>query len=191
LIVSEKTMRHENLLDAKQSALVIVDLQEAFRPVIFEFERIAARIAMMAQAAALLGVPVLVTEQSPAKLGATVDEVRRVVQGIEPIGKTAFSCCGSDTFCQALLKTQVRQVMLAGIEAHVCISQTAHDLLARGLQVHVLSDCVSSRTAANRDVGLKKMDRAGVIPSASEMALFELMVDARHEQFRAIQKLIK
>jgi nicotinamidase-related amidase len=84
-----------------------------------------------------------------------------------------------------------KQIVLCGIETHVCMNQTAHDLLARGYQVHVLEDCTSSRTPQNRQIGLAKMRRSGALPSSSEMALFELMVDARHEHFRAISKLVK
>jgi nicotinamidase-related amidase len=189
---SHVNMRHENLLDARQSALVIVDLQEAFRRTIFEFDRIVARTAIVARAAKLLGVPVIVTEQNRAKLGTTVAEIRAVLpEGSELIDKMAFSCCGAAGFGQQLDQTRARQVMVTGIEAHVCVSQTVHDLLAAGLQVHVLRDCVSSRTERSREIGFEKMTRAGALPSTSEMALFELMVDANHEQFRAIQKLIK
>ena len=81
--------------------------------------------------------------------------------------------------------------MLCGIEAHVCVNQTAHDLLARGYQVHLLTDCISSRAEQNRRVGVEKMLKSGALPSSTETALFELMRDARHEQFKAIQKLIK
>ncbi len=185
-------MRHENLLDAKQSALVIVDLQEAFRPAIFEFDGIVTRTAIVAQAAKLLGVPILITEQNRAKLGPSVEEIRAVLpEDVEPIDKMAFSCCGAAPFCDQLNQTRARQVIVTGIEAHVCVNQTVHDLLAAGLQVHVLSDCVSSRTEKSREIGFEKMTRAGALPSTSEMALFELMVDANHGQFRAIQKLIK
>ncbi len=95
------------------------------------------------------------------------------------------------TFRAQLESVGARQVLLCGIEAHVCVNQTAHDLLALGLQVHLLSDCVSSRSAQNKQVGLDKMKQSGALPSSTEMALFELMRDARHEQFKAIQKLIK
>jgi nicotinamidase-related amidase len=82
-------------------------------------------------------------------------------------------------------------VLVCGIEAHVCVNQTTHDLLARGYQVHLLADCIASRHAHNRETGLAKMQRSGALPSSIEMALFELMRDARHEQFKAVQKLIK
>ena len=185
-------MRHENTLDARQAALVVVDMQESFRQAIPDFAETAARIALVAHAARLLGVPVVVTEQYPKGLGRTAPEIAAVLPpGFEPVEKTAFSSCGAERFVSRLEAAGARQVLLCGIEAHVCVNQTAHDLLARGYQVHVLTDCVSSRAAQNRQTGLDKMFRSGALPSSTELALFELMRDARHEQFKAIQKLIK
>jgi nicotinamidase-related amidase len=185
-------MLHENTLELGRAALAVIDVQESFRPHIPDFGTLAARVALVARAAQLLGVPVVVTEQYPKGLGRTVDEIRAALpEEFEPIEKTAFSSCGAQTFVARLEEAGARQVLLCGIEAHVCVNQTAHDLLARGYQVHLLTDCISSRTAENRRVGLDKMQRSGALPSSTELALFELMRDARHEQFKAIQKLIK
>ena len=82
-------------------------------------------------------------------------------------------------------------MLICGIEAHVCVNQTTHDLMERGYRVHLLTDCISARAAQNKEIGLAKMQHSGAVPSSTEMALFELMRDARHEQFKAIQKLIK
>lgn len=185
-------MRHENTLDPKRTALAVIDMQESFRAAIPDFTEVAARVARVAQAAGLLGLPVIVTEQYPKGLGRTVEEIRAALpEDFEPIEKTAFSSCGAQEFGARLEEAGARQVLLCGIEAHVCVNQTAHDLLARGLQVHLLTDCISSRSPQNKQVGLDKMVRSGALPSSTEMALFELMRDARHEQFKAIQKLIK
>jgi nicotinamidase-related amidase len=184
--------RHENVLEPDNTVVVVVDLQEAFREPIFEFDQIVARTAVVVQAAKLLNLPVLVTEQYPQKLGATVPEIKSSLpEGVAIVDKTAFSCCGASMFMEQLERLRRRQLLLCGIETHVCMSQTAHDLLSRGYQVHVLEDCSSSRTPANREIGLAKMRRSGTLPSSSEMALFELMVDSRHEHFRAISKLVK
>ncbi len=94
-------------------------------------------------------------------------------------------------FVAALERAGARHVLVCGIEAHVCVNQTVHDLLAGGYKVHLLTDCISSRAEHNRHVGLSKMRQSGALPSSTELALFELMRDARHEQFKAIQKLIK
>ena len=185
-------MRHENTLELGLAALAVIDVQEAFRPHITDFAELAARVALVAHAARLLGLPVVVTEQYPKGLGRTAPEIAAVLpEDFEPVEKTAFSSCGAQEFVSRLERAGARQVLLCGIEAHVCVNQTAHDLLARGYQVHLLTDCVSSRTEQNRQTGLDKMFRSGALPSSTEMALFELLRDARHEQFKAIQKLIK
>jgi nicotinamidase-related amidase len=185
-------MRHENTLDQRRTALAVIDVQEAFRPHIPDFAEMAARCALVTHAAHLLGVPIVVTEQYPKGLGRTAAELLAVLpEEFEPVEKTAFSSCGAQQFVARFEESGARQVLLCGIEAHVCVNQTAHDLLALGLQVHLLTDCVSSRTRENRQTGLDKMFRSGALPSSTELALFELMRDARHEQFKAIQKLIK
>ncbi len=184
--------RHANTLDAATTALVVIDMQEGFRNAVPDFTETAARVALVIHGMRLLGVPVLVTEQYPKGLGRTAAEIRAVLpEGFEPVEKTAFSSCGARPFLSQLDETGARQILLCGIEAHVCVNQTAHDLLARGLQVHLLTDCICSRSKQNREIGLSKMLASGALPSSVETALFELMRDARHEQFKAVQKLVK
>src|ERR1044071_9655786 len=150
-------MPHENPLDARRAALAVIDVQEAFREHIPDFAALAARCALVAHAARLLGLTVIVTEQYPKGLGRTAAEVAAVLaEGFEPIEKTAFSSCGAQQFVARLEAAGARQVMLCGIEAHVCVNQTTHDLLARGYQVHLLTDCIASRTPQNRQAGLDK-----------------------------------
>ena len=185
-------MAHENTLDARRAALAVIDVQEAFRAHIPDFSALAARCALVAHAAHLLGVPVIVTEQYPKGLGRTAPEVAAVfAEGFEPVEKTAFSSCGAQEFVARLEAAGARQVLLCGIEAHVCVNQTAHDLLARGLQVHLLLDGITARSAHNKQLGVEKMRQSGALPSSLELALFELLRDARHEQFKAVQRLIK
>jgi len=185
-------MRHENTLDAAQTALVIIDMQEAFRSSISDFAETSARVALMAHAAQLLRLPVVVTEQYPKGLGRTAGEIRSVLpESLVPIEKTAFSSCGAHEFIAELERVRARQILICGIEAHVCVNQTAHDLLARGYQVHLLTECITARAAHNKEIGLGKMRASGALLSSIEMALFELMRDATHEQFKSVQKLIK
>src|SRR5918911_1919202 len=128
-------MRHAHTLDAASTALVVIDMQEGFRAVIPDFADVAARIALVTRAAQLLRVPVVVTEQYPKGLGHTADEIRAVLPaGLEPVEKTAFSSCGAREFVARLEAAGARQVLVCGIEAHICVSQTTHDLLARGYQ---------------------------------------------------------
>ena len=186
-------MRHDNTLDSQRAALVVIDVQEGFRRVVPDFAGLCARVARAVSGARLLGVPVLVTEQYPKGLGRTAGEVRAALpDDFEPFEKTAFSSCGAAAFAARLdALGPGRQIMICGLETHVCVNQTAHDLLALGHQIHLLTDCVASRAEENRQVALRKMELSGALPSSTETALFELLRDATHEQFKAVQKLIK
>jgi nicotinamidase-related amidase len=184
--------RHPHHLDPDQAVLLLVDLQEKFAPTIDHFDGIVARTVIVTQAAALLKIPILVAEQYPQRLGATVAPIKAVLPGdVVPMDKTIFSSCGSGALVERLKQLGRKQIMLCGIETHVCMNQTAHDLLVQGYQVHVLFDCTSARSPADREAGLAKMVKSGVFPSTSEMAVFELMRDSKHEHFKAISKLIK
>ncbi|MFN0088291.1 MAG: isochorismatase family protein [Blastocatellia bacterium] len=184
-------MRHPSLLETKRAALAVIDMQEGFRPVIGEFEAVASRIALTVRAVNLLGIPVIVTEQYPKGLGRTAPEiVSHFREGTVPIEKVSFSACGVAEFDLQLREHHAEQVILCGIEAHVCVSQTAHDLIQNGYQVHLLTDAVATRLPRNRDVALQKMARAGAILSSIEMALFELF-PAGTAEFRQMQGLVK
>ena len=185
-------MRHQNTLEGAQTALVIIDMQESFRPVIPDFAETAARIALVAHAAQLLNIPIILTEQYPKGLGQTASEIKTVLPAeLKAIEKTAFSSCGASAFEAELERVRALHVLVCGIEAHICVNQTTHDLLERGYRAHLLTDCITARTEQNKQTGLEKMRQSGAITSSIELALFELLRDARHEQFKAIQKLIK
>ena len=185
-------MLHQNTLELTRSALAIIDMQEAFRSQMAEFAETAARIAVMVQGARLLGLPIIVTEQYPKGLGHTASEIAAVLPGgIEIIEKTAFSSCGAQQFERRLAGTAANQVIVCGIEAHICVNQTVHDLLAGSYQVHLLTDCITARHQDDKKTAVRKMQRSGAVPCSVEMALFELMRDAKHDQFKAIQGLIR
>lgn len=184
--------RHPNTLDPARTVLLIVDVQEAFREIIPDFPALANRIAILARGMQILGVPILVTEQYPRGLGKTAAEIAEMLAPETAIlEKTAFSSCGAAAFREQLEKLGRDQVIVCGIEAHICVNQTVHDLLAAGKQVHLAVDCISSRSEANRSAALTKMHSSGALVTTTEMALFELMRDSRHEHFKAIQALIK
>jgi nicotinamidase-related amidase len=176
-------------LDRSRTALAVIDVQEAFRPAVLDFDRVAQNVAVLVQAARTLGLPVLVTEQYPRGLGATVPEVAEHLEDIPRIEKVCFSAVEADGFEPALGERD--QVLLCGIESHVCVNQTAEDLLAGDREVHVAQDAVSSRTAENRDLGLHKMERGGAVLTSVETALFELLRAAGTPEFKEIQKLVK
>jgi nicotinamidase-related amidase len=176
-----------SMLAPERTVVLLVDVQEAFRPVVDRFEQVAANSARLARGARILGVPIVVTEQYPRGLGETVPEVARHLDGVPRLEKVVFSAARAEGFD---LDTR-DQVLVGGIEAHVCVSQTVHDLLARGLEVHVAADAVSSRTPENRELGLAKMERAGAVLTSTETALFELVGRAGTPEFKAVQELVK
>ncbi len=185
-------MPHNNILDPESTCLIVIDVQEAFRTAIPDFEITAKRVATAVRGFQVLGLPVFVTEQYSKGLGHTADEIKSVFSANpEVYEKTMFSSCGTTAFVDKLNALGIKQTVICGLETHICVNQTAHDLLDRGFQVHVLCDCVTSRFEYNRLAGLAKMRRSGVIESSAEMALFELMRDAKHEKFKEIQTLIK
>ncbi len=185
-------MPHTNILDREKTALVVVDLQEAFRSPINDFAQIVSRVSIVIRAFQILDLPIIVTEQYPKGLGRTAEEIiLSLPDDFEFVEKSAFSSCGATAFMEKLRATGATQIVLCGLETHVCINQTAHDLLNENLQVHLLEDCVSSRFTEDKEIGLRKMRQSGAISSSVEMALFELMRDAQHEQFKAIQELVK
>jgi len=174
-------------LDRGRAALVVVDVQEGFRKAIPGFDRLVAAVATMVRGAAAMELPIVVTEQYPKGLGATVDEVvRRLPDGAEPLAKTVFSAAAAEGFDLGGRE----QAIVCGIEAHVCVNQTVLDLLDRGIEVHVVADAVGSRSDRNRELGLAKAERAGAWPTSVETSLFELLGEAGTPLFKEVQRLV-
>jgi nicotinamidase-related amidase len=184
--------RHPALLAREDTGLILVDVQEAFRPVIDGFDQVVANCGLLAEGFGVLGRPVLVSEQYPKGLGHTVTELAERLPGdARLVEKVRFSACGVDAFEEAMAAAGARTWVVAGIEAHVCVNQTAHDLLERGFGVQVAADAVSSRTARNRELGLAKMSAAGAGTTSAEMALFEMLERAGSDEFKQISRLVR
>ncbi|MEW6581760.1 MAG: isochorismatase family protein [Actinomycetota bacterium] len=184
--------RHAALLRRDDTGLIVVDVQEAFRPVIDGFDAMVRNVGILAEGFGVLGRPVLVSEQYPAGLGATVPELAgRLPEGRVLVEKMRFSACGVAGFDEALAAAGCGAWVVCGIETHVCVNQTVHDLLSRGYEVHVAEDAVSSRSAANRRVGLEKMVAAGARATSAETALFEMLEEAGSPEFKAISRLVR
>jgi nicotinamidase-related amidase len=175
-------------LDPERTTLVVIDVQEAFRKALPSFDDVAAATATLVRGAAALGIPVVVTEQYPKGLGETVPEVAdHLPQDTEVIDKVRFSAADADGFDLG----ERDQALVCGIETHVCVNQTVLDLIDEDVEVHVAADAVGSRTDANRELGLAKMERAGAVVSGVEMALFELLRGSDAEGFKEVQGLVK
>ena len=170
--------------------LAIVDIQQRLIAAIPAAPAALTRSIRLARAARLLDVRTVLTEQYPKGLGPTPPDLASLVS--PPHEKTAFSCCGCDTFA-ALIDAPphpLHAVVLCGLETHVCITQTALDLLARGLRVFIAADAVASRHAIDHEIGLRRLESAGAVLTTTEAILFEWLRDAAHPHFKAVQKLV-
>jgi nicotinamidase-related amidase len=172
-----------SLLRRDRTALVVIDVQEGFRPYA-TFDAVASACAKLLAGARILELPALVSEQYPKGLGHSAPELG--IEYEQTIEKTVFSAARADGF---ELKGR-DQAIVCGIETHVCVSQTAHDLLARGIEVHIPADAVGSRHSLDYERGLERLQRAGAIVSTVESALFELLERAGTPEFKPIQQLI-
>lgn len=179
------------MLAREYTILIIVDVQGKLAHLMHQKEALFENLQRIIKGAQVLGIPILWVEQNPEGLGPTIPEVAHLLPDVQPIRKLSFSCCGSDRFVEALEATKRAQVLLAGIEAHVCVYQTAVDLLGLGYDVQIVADAVSSRTAQNRQIGLVRASGAGATLTTVEMALFELLKVAKGPEFREILKIVK
>ncbi len=184
-------MSSPRMLDRGQSALVVIDVQEAYRGKTVEHERMVRGVRRLIDAAKIVGVPVLATEQYPKGLGHLVPEVADALVGQTVIEKLSLSCCGEPIFAAALTELRRPQLVVCGIEAHACVNQTVHDLLDRGFQVHVPYDATSSRFEHDYRIGWEKMVGSGAVPCSVEMVCLEWVRTAAAPEFKAVQKLLK
>lgn len=181
----------KNDLDRQRSGLLVVDVQERLWGVMRQRQRLAERIAVAARGCRLLGVPVFLTEQYPEGLGSTIAPVKDSLGEVESLVKMTFSCCRQPELPERLKQKGVKIVLLAGIETHVCVLQTALDLLAGGFRVHLLTDAVSSRHPIDEETALRRLSLQGVVLSTVETALFELLGTAEALEFKGLSNLIK
>jgi nicotinamidase-related amidase len=178
-------------LERAKAGLVVVDIQERLLPAIFEKERVVRNSLRLIKGAAVFGVPVFVTEQYRKGLGATVPELVAAIPGFTLMEKVTFSACGAPGLVEALQAKGVDDVILCGIEAHVCVTQTCLDLLLKDYVVFVVADAISSRTPENHRLGVERMCQAGAIIASTEMVLFELLERADTAEFKQILSLVK
>ncbi|MFO0805202.1 MAG: isochorismatase family protein [Gemmataceae bacterium] len=175
-------------LRIENSVLIVIDIQTKLLAKIPRAERLVRDAGFLLDVAALLHVPVRATEQYPKGLGGTHPDILRRVPGI--IEKTAFSCCGAGTFLEELQMLQRPNAVLVGMEAHVCVQQTALDLIEAGIHVFLPVDAVESRGDVDRETALRRMERAGAVPTTVEAVAFEWLRDSTHPQFKAASKLV-
>lgn len=175
----------------KKAALAVVDIQERLLPAIFEKDRVVQNSVRLIKGAAALKLSILATEQYRKGIGPTVPEIAAAIPNFAPIEKLAFSCCGADGFLTALEKAGATDIILCGIEAHVCVTQTCLDLLDKGCRVFVVADACSSRMPENHRIGLDRMRDARAIVVSTEMILFDLLDRAGTDEFKQVLALVK
>lgn len=180
------------MLDRADSVLVVIDVQEAYRNLTVDHERMVANVRRLIEAAKVVNVPILITEQYPKGLRHTQPEVREALPVDQPIfEKMSLSCWRQAQFAGRLAELRRSQVVVCGIEAHACVNQTVHDLLEQGYQVHLPADAISARFERDYRIGWEKMIGSGAVPSTVEMVCLEWIRTAESPEFKAIHKLIK
>jgi len=179
------------VLQPESAALVVVDVQGKLASLMHDREQFYSNLQILARGARILELPIYWLEQYPEGLGPTIPEMSELLTDLEPMSKVCFSGCGLDEFAEKLRSGGRQQILVCGLETHICVYQTVRDLLADGYHVQVVADAVSSRTAGNRQIGLDRMARLGAHLTSVEMALFELLGKAGTPPFKEIARLVK
>lgn len=187
------SIREKFFLERNRAVLVVIDVQERLCVAMDQkvLGRLTKNIGILLESAAELEIPVLVTEQYVRGLGATLPELKDKAAGAPCCEKMAFSCCGSDEFTEKLKATGRTQVIVAGMESHVCVLQTVVDLCDAGLNVHLVKDAVMSRSKQNWLTAVELMTLAGAVPTCTETVVFQLLKVAGTEEFKKLSKLVK
>jgi nicotinamidase-related amidase len=179
------------MLSRAAAVLVIIDIQGNLAQAMFDKENLFANTVKLIRGFKVFNLPVIVTEQTPQKLGQTIPQIAAELEGTKPIAKETFSCWADVHFREKTEALNRRHIVLLGIESHVCVYQTALDLIQNGYNIHLIADAVSSRTKENREIGLAAMKSAGAQLTSTEMVLFELLRSAADPKFKEIYKIVK
>ncbi|MGD0279536.1 MAG: hydrolase [Smithella sp.] len=179
------------MISRDTAVLVIIDIQGNLAQAMFDKENLFSNTIKLIKGFKVLNLPVIVTEQIPQKLGPTVLQIAAELDAIKPVAKESFSCWEDIHFREQLKALSRRHVVILGIETHVCVYQTALDLISNGYNVHLVADAVSSRTPENRRIGIEAMKSAGVKITSTEMVLFELLRTAADPRAKELFKIVK
>ncbi len=183
--------RNAKILKRDFTALLLIDIQEKILKVMHNQEQVVNNSIKLIKGFKVLNIPIFYTEQYPKGLGSTTEPLLKELEGLSPIQKMSFSCFGAGNLFQRLKDNNVSQLVVAGIESHVCVQQTVLDLLANGFQVNVAADSVSSRNELDYKISLERMSNHGAEITTAEAILFELLELAGTEEFKSISKIVK
>ena len=179
------------MLSRTAAVLIMIDFQGKLFQAMYNKENLSANNVKLIQGFKTLNLPIMVTEQIPEKLGPTIPQLAEELEHIQPIAKETFSCWANASFHDHLESLTRRHVVLTGIECHICVYQTALDLMQNGYTVHLVTDAVSSRTPENRETGIQAIKSAGAHLTSTEMVLFELLRTAADPKAKDIFKIVK
>lgn len=179
------------MLEKDKTLLHVIDVQEKLFRVIHDHEKLEQDLVRLVKGIRVLNIPIIWMEQYPEGIGPTIQPLKQELTGLEPFQKMCFSSCGVINFPEKRKETNRSQVLVCGIEAHVCVYQTVRDLLNDGFEVYLVADAVSSRKMENRDYAIRIMESMGARLTTVEMALFELLKEAGTDEFRRISRIIK
>lgn len=183
--------RHDTILNKETTGLLIIDIQQRINAVMKYRKRAVENVIKLIKGFQILNLPIFITEQYRKGLGPTEKPILDILGSPAIVEKIHFSCCAAPELMEQIRQMKIQQIVICGIETHVCVLQTALDFLAEGFQVHLVLDAVSSRRKLDHATAIDRMMQAGVIPATIESALFELLVQAGTPEFRQISQLIK
>ena len=185
--------RHPQLLRAEQTLLLVIDMQEPFLRKIQRSRDLYRHVDLLLDIARILEIPVIATVQYSDRMGGIVPRVYQKLPSVSrpPLDKLCFSCSGDEEIAARIAESGRKQILICGVETHICVSQTALDLLTASYQVHVAADSVSARSESTHQIGLDRMRRAGVTVTSAEAAIYELLYQAGTPQFKEALRLIK
>ena len=179
------------MLKLDNTVLVVIDIQSKLWNVMHDKEDLLANAQKLVRGMQVMGVPIILTEQNPQGLGPTVPELMQTMPQIKPLPKFCFNCWQEKDFQDTVLESGCKQVLICGIETHICVYQTALEMLSSGFEVYVVGDVVSSRVVRNRDIALSRLQSEGARLTVTEMAIYELMQTAKSPHFKEMLKVIK
>jgi nicotinamidase-related amidase len=184
-------MRHSRILRRQDSILLVVDFQEKLLASFKKPDALVQSCLKLIKFAKILKLPIIWTEQYPKGLGETVDEIKVELSHLEPVEKLTFSCFGEPGFVESLSRHEGRQIMVCGIETHICVGQTVLDAIACGYQAHVVTDACGSRKKSDHKAGLRKMEGSGAVLTCVESAMYEILERSDTAEFRDVLKIVK
>jgi nicotinamidase-related amidase len=178
-------------LNKENSLLLVIDIQENFRKVIHEFNRVVDNSKKLIKAFEIFNIPIIVTEQYPKGLGETVSEIKGGLKEYSYVEKLSFDCFNDDKFLEVIKEKEAINLIICGIESHICVFQSVMSALKEGYNVYLVADAVSSRKKGDYDIALKRMMQEGAKLVSIEMIIFQMMKDSKDENFKEISGIVK